>query len=166
MVTASAVRLGRDWSRWANDLPMSVIVPFCVVGEAARGADKKRLHRRRSTRAGKSTIAGIIAARNQFRIYDTDKAMADHGTRTSADGSPLLRRFVTMDMNERWVNRSPQAMSSTRPATHQRRWRTCSSGTTCPSPSPCPLTFGRGARYNPYVPPTIGGRVVPKINVY
>jgi hypothetical protein len=63
--------------------------------------------------AGKSTIAGRIAAKHGCRIYDTDKAMADHGTRTSPEHSPFLQRFVEMDMDERWVNRSPQAMFET-----------------------------------------------------
>lgn len=63
--------------------------------------------------AGKSTIAARIAAKHGFRIYDTDKAMADHGTRTSPEHSPLLQRFVEVDMDERWVNRSPQAMLET-----------------------------------------------------
>ncbi len=63
--------------------------------------------------AGKSTIAGRIAAEHGFRIYGTDQAMADHGTRTSPEHSPLLQRFVEMDMDERWVNRSPQAMLET-----------------------------------------------------
>jgi len=63
--------------------------------------------------AGKSTIAATIAAKHGFRIYDTDKAMADHGARTSPEHAPLLQRFVAMDMDERWVSRSPQAMLET-----------------------------------------------------
>ncbi|HEV2070942.1 MAG TPA: hypothetical protein VGR26_14225 [Acidimicrobiales bacterium] len=60
--------------------------------------------------AGKSTVARRIAAKHGFRIYDTDKAMADHGTRASPEHSPLLRRFIGTDMDERWVNRNPQGM--------------------------------------------------------
>ena len=63
--------------------------------------------------AGKSTVAGRIAAKHGLRIYSTDKAMAEHGTRTSPEHSPLLQRFVGMEMEERWVNRSPQAMLET-----------------------------------------------------
>jgi 2-phosphoglycerate kinase len=63
--------------------------------------------------AGKSTIARKIAAKHGFQIYDTDSAMGDHGTRTSPEHSPFLRQFVDMDMDERWVNRSPQAMLET-----------------------------------------------------
>jgi hypothetical protein len=63
--------------------------------------------------AGKSTVARRIAAKHGHRIYSTDKAMAEHGARASPGQSPLLQRFVGMDMDERWVNRSPQAMLET-----------------------------------------------------
>lgn len=39
--------------------------------------------------------------------------MADHAARSSDDDSPLLHRFIAMDMDERWVNRSPKTMLET-----------------------------------------------------
>jgi hypothetical protein len=39
----------------------------------------------------------------------TDDVMADHGGRMSRADSPFLNAFAAMDMDERWVSRSPQA---------------------------------------------------------
>ncbi|MGN6792883.1 MAG: hypothetical protein ACTHJW_10925 [Streptosporangiaceae bacterium] len=63
--------------------------------------------------AGKSTIARRIAARHGFRSYSTDEAMPDHGSRCTAEDSPFLHQFSAMDMDERWVNRSPEVMLAT-----------------------------------------------------
>ena len=63
--------------------------------------------------AGKSTIARRVAAQYGLRVYATDDAMADHARRTTAEAAPLLGAFMAMDMDERWVNRSPQTMLET-----------------------------------------------------
>jgi hypothetical protein len=63
--------------------------------------------------AGKSTIARRIAARHGLRVYATDDSMAEHARRSTHEGSPLLRSFIAMDMDERWVNRPPKAMLET-----------------------------------------------------
>ena len=63
--------------------------------------------------AGKSTIARRIAAQHGFRVYATDDVMADHARRSTRDDAPLLHRFMAMDMDERWVNRSPRTMLDT-----------------------------------------------------
>lgn len=63
--------------------------------------------------AGKSTIAHRLAAQYSLRVYATDDVMADHARRTTHENSPLLHRFMAMDMDERWVNRSPEAMVDT-----------------------------------------------------
>ena len=63
--------------------------------------------------AGKSTIARRIAAEHGFRVYSTDDVMADHARRSSREESPLLHRFMAMDMDERWVHRSPTTMLET-----------------------------------------------------
>lgn len=65
--------------------------------------------------AGKSTIARRIASRHGLRVYATDDAMADHARRSSPGAHPLLHRFMAMDMDERWVRRSPAAMLETFP---------------------------------------------------
>lgn len=65
------------------------------------------------TGAGKSTIARRIAAQLGWRLYDTDAAMADHGSRSTAEDAPHLAAFRAMDMDERWLNRSPQTMLET-----------------------------------------------------
>ena len=63
--------------------------------------------------AGKSTIARRLAARHGLRLYATDEVMADHGRRSSPVDSPFMAGFAAMDMDERWVSRSPQTMLET-----------------------------------------------------
>ena len=63
--------------------------------------------------AGKSTIAHRIATEHGLRVYATDEMMADHARRATNDNSPLLHAFMAMDMDERWVNRSPTTMLET-----------------------------------------------------
>jgi 2-phosphoglycerate kinase len=63
--------------------------------------------------AGKSTIAHRIAAEHGFRVYATDEMMADHARRSTPEDSPLLHPFMAMDMDERWVHRSPATMLET-----------------------------------------------------
>ena len=60
--------------------------------------------------AGKSTIARRVADRCGLPVYATDDAMADHGGRSTPRDAPLLAGFKAMDMDERWVNRSPETM--------------------------------------------------------
>ena len=48
-------------------------------------------------------------------MYATDDVMADHAHRTTPADAPLLHAFMAMDMDERWVNRSPQTMLETFP---------------------------------------------------
>jgi hypothetical protein len=62
---------------------------------------------------GKSTIARRIAAQHGLRVYATDEVMADHARRSTHEDSPLLHRFIEMDMDERWVNRPPKTLLET-----------------------------------------------------
>ena len=63
--------------------------------------------------AGKSTIARRLAHRHGWRLYATDDVMRDHAGRTTPEEAPLLHEFIAMDMDERWVNRSPEVMLET-----------------------------------------------------
>ena len=63
--------------------------------------------------AGKSTVARRIAAERGWPVYATDDVMADHARRSTPEDAPLLHRFMAMDMDERWVRRSPSAMLET-----------------------------------------------------
>ncbi|MFD0690162.1 shikimate kinase [Actinomadura fibrosa] len=63
--------------------------------------------------SGKSTIARRLADRHGMRLYDTDAAMPDHARRLPANEAPYLARFAAMDMDERWVTRSPREMLDT-----------------------------------------------------
>ena len=63
--------------------------------------------------AGKSTIARRLAAKYGLGLYSTDEAMADHSSRCSPEDCPFLTAFKSMNMDERWVNRSPQTMLET-----------------------------------------------------
>ena len=65
--------------------------------------------------AGKSTIARRIAAEQGFSVYATDDLMADHAGRSTQEDCALLHQFIKMDMDERWVNRSPKTMLETFP---------------------------------------------------
>jgi hypothetical protein len=62
---------------------------------------------------GKSTMARALAARHGWRVYATDDVMADHGRRTSPQEAPLLAAFAAMDMDQRWLTRSPAEMLET-----------------------------------------------------
>jgi hypothetical protein len=65
--------------------------------------------------AGKSTIARRLAERHGFVLYSTDGAMADHAARARVTPAefPLLSAFAAMDMDQRWLNRSPDVMLET-----------------------------------------------------
>jgi hypothetical protein len=65
--------------------------------------------------AGKSTIAQHLAAAHGLRLYRTDEVIADHAQRAPSTDTPLLDAFLAMEMDERWVTRSPQAMLKTFP---------------------------------------------------
>lgn len=63
--------------------------------------------------AGKSTIARRLAAQYGMRLYATDDVMRDHAARTTPEAAPRLAEFLAMDMDERWLNRSPETMLET-----------------------------------------------------
>jgi hypothetical protein len=63
--------------------------------------------------AGKSTIARRLAARHGLRLYATDDVMSDHASRSTPEDSPFLSEFKAMDMDERWLCRSPETMLET-----------------------------------------------------
>lgn len=62
---------------------------------------------------GKSTTARVLAGRYGWRLYATDDVMGEHAGRTTRQEAPLLHAFLAMDMDERWVNRSPEVMLET-----------------------------------------------------
>jgi len=63
--------------------------------------------------AGKSTIARRIAAQHGLHLFATDDVMGDHARRSTPEEAPFLSAFAAMDMDERWVNRSPETMLET-----------------------------------------------------
>ncbi|HSE32370.1 MAG TPA: hypothetical protein VLA93_12440 [Pyrinomonadaceae bacterium] len=63
--------------------------------------------------AGKSTIARRVAEQHGFRVYATDDVMTEHARRSTPEHTPLLHSFMAMDMDERWMNRSPNLMLET-----------------------------------------------------
>lgn len=68
--------------------------------------------------AGKSTVARLLAAQSGLHVYATDEAMAEHARRSSVEECPHLHAFMAMDMDERWVRRSPRVMFDTFPWFH------------------------------------------------
>lgn len=87
----------------------------------ARSADAGRLRVRLrnvywlggGSGAGKSTIARRIAERHGLHVYATDDVMSDHAARSDPEDCPYLHAFLTMDMDERWLRRSPETMLET-----------------------------------------------------
>jgi hypothetical protein len=63
--------------------------------------------------AGKSTIAARLAATHGLHVYGTDETLRRHIAGASPDRHPLAAAFVRMDMDERWLTRSPAAMVET-----------------------------------------------------
>lgn len=63
--------------------------------------------------AGKTTITRRIAAEHGLQTYLTDDVMPDHAKRSTPRDCPLLHMFMAMDMDQRWVSRSPEAMLET-----------------------------------------------------
>lgn len=63
--------------------------------------------------AGKSTVARRLAAEHGLQLYATDDVMARHAARLTPEEAPLLAAFAGMDMDERWVRRSPAQMLHT-----------------------------------------------------
>ncbi len=62
---------------------------------------------------GKSTVTRRIAADHRLKVYATDDVMSDHARRAPDEDAPYLSQFKSMDMDERWVKRSPETMLET-----------------------------------------------------
>jgi 2-phosphoglycerate kinase len=88
-----------------------------VTGLAADAALRERLRDvywiGGGSGAGKSTVARRLADRYGLDRYATDDVMPDHAGRMVPSDSPFLAAFAAMDMDERWVSRSPQTMLET-----------------------------------------------------
>ena len=52
-------------------------------------------------------------ARSGLRLYLTDDVMSEHAGRSEPEDAPFLNAFLSMDMDERWVSRSPETMLAT-----------------------------------------------------
>lgn len=63
--------------------------------------------------AGKSTVARRLAAEHGLQLYSTDDAMSDHARRSRGADTPNVAAFAAMDMDERWLHRSPATMLET-----------------------------------------------------
>ena len=62
--------------------------------------------------AGKSTVARQLAADHGLRLHHTEP-ISKYVGRADPGATPLLQEFMAMDMDERWVNRSPEVMLET-----------------------------------------------------
>jgi hypothetical protein len=65
--------------------------------------------------AGKTTVARQLADDHGLRLYSCDATLAAHVGRLAPADAPLLQAFLSMDMDERWVNRPPDVMLKTFP---------------------------------------------------
>jgi hypothetical protein len=63
--------------------------------------------------AGKSTIAGLLAAQYGLRLYPCDDTQPAHTARSNPADYPMLHAFMAMTMDERWVRRTPEEMFRT-----------------------------------------------------
>lgn len=61
---------------------------------------------------GKSTVARHLAGTYGLQVYDAEQ-FSSYVPRTTPADAPLLHAFLAMDMDERWLNRSPQIMVET-----------------------------------------------------
>lgn len=48
-----------------------------------------------------------------MHLYDTDAMMGAHAGRITAEDAPMLHEFIAMDMDQRWLNRTPETMLET-----------------------------------------------------
>ncbi len=64
------------------------------------------------TGGGKSTVARQLAANHGLWLYDAER-FSNYIARTTPDDAPLLHAFAAMDMDERWLDRSPEVMLET-----------------------------------------------------
>ncbi|WP_163509113.1 AAA family ATPase [Fodinicola acaciae] len=62
---------------------------------------------------GKSTVARRLADAYDLRLYVTDEVMGEHARRSTPADSPQLSRFLAMDMDQRWLDRTPEVMLET-----------------------------------------------------
>jgi 2-phosphoglycerate kinase len=67
--------------------------------------------------SGKTTVAGRLAAAYALRLFSTER-FSGYVSRTAPADAPLLHTFLNMDMDERWVDRSPEIMQDTFHAFH------------------------------------------------
>jgi hypothetical protein len=65
-----------------------------------------------SSGSGKSTVARQLAREHRLLLVSAEQFSA-YVPRTTAEDAPLLHAFLAMDMDERWVTRSPEVMYET-----------------------------------------------------
>lgn len=63
--------------------------------------------------AGKTTVARRLAERYGCRLYVADDALQSYGERLNRPEYPLTQAFMAMNMDQRWVRRSPEEMFRT-----------------------------------------------------
>ena len=95
------------------------------AGAAALRARLRHVYRIGGSGAGKSVIAHRVAARHGLRLYATDDVMSDHASRCAPGDCPFLSEFAAMDMDERWVKRSPETMLETFGWPVGSNWTSC-----------------------------------------
>ena len=72
--------------------------------------------------AGKTSIADALATKYQGNVYHFDRMEVQHIARSNKATNPELMAFLAMDMDERWLTRSPGAMARNAIASWQARF--------------------------------------------
>ena len=62
--------------------------------------------------AGKSTVAARLVAGHGLHLYEAER-FSSHMQRSDPASAPLLHAFAAMDMDARWLTRTPEAMLET-----------------------------------------------------
>jgi hypothetical protein len=72
--------------------------------------------------AGKTSIADALARRYGLGVYHFDRQETDHFQRRIAAGDAEASAFLSMSMDERWLDDTPAEMASTTIASWTRRF--------------------------------------------
>ncbi|MGE5333383.1 MAG: zeta toxin family protein [Nitrososphaerota archaeon] len=72
--------------------------------------------------AGKTTIADTLAAKYHGNVYHFDRMEMRHIARSDEATNPDLMAFLALDMDQRWLTRSPDEMARNAIASWQARF--------------------------------------------
>jgi hypothetical protein len=75
-----------------------------------------------ATDAGKTTVADMLAEKHNLAVYHGDKRWRSHWTNITPEEQPAMFAWDKMNMDERWVNPSVQALTELTLQIMHERW--------------------------------------------